>query len=68
MNFLRKMVSGKRRRFEDTQFNLDMTYITPRVVAMSFPASGMVETAYRNPIQQVLIYTTLTLIFRLQGS
>ena len=52
MNFLRKMVSGKRRRYQDGQFDLDITYITPRVIAMSFPSVGM-EAAYRNPIQDV---------------
>jgi phosphatidylinositol-3,4,5-trisphosphate 3-phosphatase/dual-specificity protein phosphatase PTEN len=53
MNYLRKLVSGKRRRFQDGQYDLDITYITPRVIAMSFPASGVVETAYRNPIANV---------------
>jgi phosphatidylinositol-3,4,5-trisphosphate 3-phosphatase/dual-specificity protein phosphatase PTEN len=53
MNYLRKIVSGKRRRFQDTQFDLDMTYITPRVIGMSYPASGYVETTYRNPIAKV---------------
>lgn len=52
MNYLRKLVSGKRRRFQDTQYDLDMTYITPRVIAMSFPSSGM-ESTYRNPISKV---------------
>ena len=50
MNYLRKLVSGKRRRFQDTQWDLDITYITNRVIAMSFPASSKVESTYRNPI------------------
>ena len=49
------MVSGKRNRYEDpiNGVNLDLTYITDRVVAMSFPASKAVEKAYRNDIDQV---------------
>ena len=53
MNYLRKLVSGKRRRFQNTNYDLDMTYITPRVIAMSFPASGTLESTYRNPISNV---------------
>jgi phosphatidylinositol-3,4,5-trisphosphate 3-phosphatase/dual-specificity protein phosphatase PTEN len=53
MNYLRKLVSGKRRRFQDQQYDLDITYITERVVAMSYPATTMVESSYRNPIALV---------------
>ena len=53
MNYLRKLVSGKRRRLQNTNYDLDMTYITSRVIAMSFPASGTLESTYRNPIQNV---------------
>ena len=52
MNWLRKKVSGKRNRFVDEQFNLDITYITDRIIAMSFPASGF-EMMYRNSISDV---------------
>ena len=52
MNWLRNIVSGKRRRFKDKKFDLDITYITPRVLAMSFPASG-IEALYRNNIKRV---------------
>jgi phosphatidylinositol-3,4,5-trisphosphate 3-phosphatase/dual-specificity protein phosphatase PTEN len=52
MDWLRKIVSGKRRRFNDDNYDLDITYITPRVIAMSFPASG-VEQMYRNSISDV---------------
>ena len=52
MNFLRKLVSRKRKRFIDENFNLDLTYITPRVIAMSYPAKG-VESMYRNNIDDV---------------
>jgi phosphatidylinositol-3,4,5-trisphosphate 3-phosphatase/dual-specificity protein phosphatase PTEN len=52
MDWLRKIVSGKRNRFHDKNYDLDMTYITSRILAMSFPASG-VEQCYRNNITQV---------------
>jgi phosphatidylinositol-3,4,5-trisphosphate 3-phosphatase and dual-specificity protein phosphatase PTEN len=52
MNWLREIVSGKRRRFQDDQYNLDITYITQRVLAMSFPAKGL-EKLYRNSIDNV---------------
>ena len=50
---LRKLVSGKRRRYIDDDFSLDLTYIIPnRVIAMSYPASK-IEALYRNPIDKV---------------
>lgn len=49
MDFLRTVVSGKKNRFKEGGFNLDLTYVCPRVVAMAFPADG-VEGMYRNPI------------------
>jgi phosphatidylinositol-3,4,5-trisphosphate 3-phosphatase/dual-specificity protein phosphatase PTEN len=52
MNFLRKIVSGKRQRLKTEKFDLDITYVTPRVCGMSFPASGF-EKCYRNNINDV---------------
>lgn len=53
MNSIRKLVSGNRRRMTDGDYNLDLTYITPRVIAMSYPAHGIMESFYRNPIEKV---------------
>jgi len=53
MNFLRSAVSGKRNRLQDGDFNLDLTYITPRVLAMSFPAGTTMKKMYRNNINDV---------------
>jgi len=47
-------VSGKRKRLQDEEFDLDMSYITDKIIAMSFPASGL-ESMYRNPISDVII-------------
>ena len=50
---IRKLVSGNRRRFVDTEFSLDLTYIIPnRLIAMSYPSSGF-ESLYRNSIDKV---------------
>jgi phosphatidylinositol-3,4,5-trisphosphate 3-phosphatase/dual-specificity protein phosphatase PTEN len=52
MDFLRKLVSGPKNRYKENGYNLDLTYICPRLIAMSYPASG-VESIYRNPIDKV---------------
>lgn len=52
MDYIRAVVSGKKVRFKDATFNLDLTYITPRIIAMAYPASG-VESLYRNHIDDV---------------
>lgn len=46
------MVSGARIRYEKDGFNLDLTYITDRILAMSFPAAGF-QAIYRNHIDTV---------------
>lgn len=42
------MVSGEKKRLKEDGFNLDLTYITPRILAMSYPASDFIQTIYRN--------------------
>jgi hypothetical protein len=49
---IRKLVSGNRRRFTEDNINLDLTYITPQIIAMSYPSSG-IEKIYRNSIDDV---------------
>lgn len=53
-NFIRKMVSGKRVRYIADGFDLDLTYITDRIIACSYPASG-IESTYRNKIGDVTL-------------
>ncbi|XP_053521546.1 phosphatidylinositol 3,4,5-trisphosphate 3-phosphatase TPTE2-like isoform X1 [Artibeus jamaicensis] len=49
----RRMVSGNKRRYKKDGFDLDLTYITGRIIAMSFPSSGQ-QAFFRNPIQEVV--------------
>jgi len=52
-NILKRLVSKQKRRLQDEQFDLDMVYITQRVIAMGFPSVGC-ETIYRNALPDVL--------------
>jgi phosphatidylinositol-3,4,5-trisphosphate 3-phosphatase and dual-specificity protein phosphatase PTEN len=47
------MVSQNRMRYLTEDFNLDLAYISKRVIAMGYPASG-IRSIYRNPLGQVL--------------
>ncbi|KAK7120486.1 hypothetical protein R3I94_020478 [Phoxinus phoxinus] len=49
----RRMVSENKRRYQKDGFDLDLTYVTERVIAMSFPSSGK-QALYRNPIREVV--------------
>ncbi|KAE9039143.1 hypothetical protein PR002_g5661 [Phytophthora rubi] len=55
MNALRSAVSGSCERFVQDGFDLDLTYITPNLIAMGFPASG-IEKTYRNSITDVSVF------------
>ena len=52
VDFLRKLVSGDKKRYIDRKFDLDLSYITPRIIGMAFPGSGF-TSLYRNNILDV---------------
>ena len=40
MNYIRSLISKNKSRFIDRKYNLDLSYITPRIIAMAFPGKG----------------------------
>ena len=52
-NLLKRLVSKQKRRYQDENFDLDMSYITDRVIAMGYPSVGC-ETVYRNSLTDVI--------------
>ncbi|XP_059935742.1 phosphatidylinositol 3,4,5-trisphosphate 3-phosphatase TPTE2-like [Mesoplodon densirostris] len=49
----RRRVSENKRRYKKDGFDLDLTYVTERIIAMSFPSSGK-QSFYRNPMKEVV--------------
>jgi len=49
---LKRLVSKKKRRFETEEFDLDLSYITKRIIAMGYPSGGF-EALYRNSISDI---------------
>jgi phosphatidylinositol-3,4,5-trisphosphate 3-phosphatase/dual-specificity protein phosphatase PTEN len=49
---VRGLVSKKKKRFTEDGYDLDLTYITPKIIAMGFPSSGR-EGLFRNPLPEV---------------
>ena len=53
INATRRLVSQNRRRFKDAVFDLDLTYVTDGIIAMSLPAHKKTDQMYRNNIDDV---------------
>lgn len=51
-DFFRRKVGENKMRYVDEKYDLDLSYISNRIIAMSFPASG-VEAVYRNKMAEV---------------
>jgi len=51
---LRRLVSKKKKRYQDSEnnFDLDLTYVTNRIIAMGIPSENY-ERFYRNPLNEV---------------
>ena len=52
MNYLRAFISKNKYRFIDRKYNLDLSYITPRIISMAYPGSG-IQGLIRNNIKDV---------------
>jgi hypothetical protein len=51
----RRAVSGNRSRYVDDDYDLDLTYITDRIIAMAFPGEDLIgafSTVIRNDLRQ----------------
>jgi hypothetical protein len=51
-SIIKTLVSKNKRRFLDAEYDLDLFYVTPRIIAMGFP-SDSVEGLFRNAIAHV---------------
>ena len=51
-NCFKRLVSKKKRRIQTEFYDLDMAYITERVIGMGFPSTGC-ETIYRNSLHDI---------------
>ncbi|TYZ67136.1 hypothetical protein PybrP1_009698 [[Pythium] brassicae (nom. inval.)] len=49
---IKQLVSKEKRRFEENGFNLDLTYVTSRLIAFGYPAENL-EGMYRNHYKDV---------------
>jgi len=52
LTFLQNQISKDRNRFVNDQYDLDLSYITPRIIAMAMPGQGL-ESAFRNDLDDV---------------
>jgi len=52
-NCVRTCVSQKKKRYTDDYCDLDLTFISSRLIAMGYPSTGL-EACYRNPYADVV--------------
>ncbi|KAL7718373.1 phosphatidylinositol-3 [Entamoeba marina] len=51
--WFRRAVSQSKRRFHQYGFDLDLTYVTPRIIGMCLPTEDL-DAIYRNPLSEVV--------------
>eukprot|EP00210_Caulerpa_lentillifera_P009100 g8680.t1 len=56
-NILRTLISKNRKRYTEDGFNLDLCYVTTRIIAMGFPAEGG-QGLFRNPRSEIVRFLT----------
>ena len=54
-DYIRSIVSTNKKRLDTGEFNLDLTYITNRIIACGFPAEGF-ESIYRNKKSDIVAF------------
>jgi len=54
---IKHLVSKNKRRYVDSRYDLDLSYVTDRIIAMGFPsASSSLESIYRNRVDDVQMF------------
>ena len=55
MNAVKHLVSKNKRRYKDDGFDLDLSYVTEKIIAMGYPSESM-ESMFRNSLDDVKIF------------
>lgn len=56
MNFIRSIIPGNAHRLKVGEKSLDFSYITPRIVGMSYPESNLLNSLKHNSMADVIEY------------
>ena len=73
MNFIKNVISTAKSHINSSKPSLDLSYITPRIIAMAYPSENLFQKLYRNDIKEVSSFlnnyhNSNYLIFNLSGS